>query len=66
MNTLATIVFDIETTGVSMADQLTVVGLDAEIGPRVFLNTARSACVSDIEERVDDHLTTPVTHFLLH
>ena len=61
MSTLATIAFDIETTGFSTTDQLTVVGFDAEIGSRVFLNTAESACASDIEERVNDHLTTPVT-----
>ena len=47
--------------GFSMTNQLTIVNLDAEIGSRIFLNTAGGACVSDIEERVDDHLTTPVT-----
>jgi len=39
MSTLATIAFDIETTGFSTTDQLTIVGFDAEIGSRVFLNT---------------------------
>ncbi len=34
MSTLATIAFDIETTGFSTTDQLTVVGFDAEIGSR--------------------------------
>ena len=61
MSTLVTIAFDIETTGFSTTDQLTIVNFDTEIGSRIFLNTAGSACISDIEERVDDHLTTPVT-----
>ena len=60
MSTLATIAFDIETTGFSTTDQLTVVGFDAEIGSRVYLNTAGSACASDIEQHVNDYLTTPV------
>ena len=61
MSTLATIAFDIETTGFSTTDQLTVVGLDAEIGSRVFLNTDGDACAAEIEQQVNDHLTTPVT-----
>ena len=61
MSTLATIAFDIETTGFSTTGQLTVVGLDAEIGSRVFLNTDGDACAAEIEQQVNDHLTTPVT-----
>ena len=61
MSTLATIAFDIETTGFSTTDQLTVVGFDAEIGSRVFLNTDGSVCSQDIEQRVNEQLVTPVT-----
>lgn len=61
MSTLATIAFDIETTGFSTTDQLTVVGFDAEIGSRIFLNTDGSVCSQDIEQRVNEQLATPVT-----
>lgn len=61
MTTLDTITFDIETTGFSTADQLTVVGFDAEIGSRVFLNTDGGACSPGIEQQVNEKLTTPVT-----
>jgi len=61
MSTLATIAFDIETTGFSTTDQLTVIGFDAEIGSRIFLNTDGRAYTSDIEQRVNERLTTPVT-----
>ncbi|WP_283402520.1 ribonuclease H-like domain-containing protein [Halorubrum sp. DM2] len=61
MSTLATIAFDIETTGFSTTDQLTVVGFDAEIGSRVFLNTDGSTCAPTIEQCVNERLTTPVT-----
>ena len=40
MTALETVAFDIETTGFSVEDRLTVVGFDADIGSRVFLNTS--------------------------
>lgn len=58
---LATIAFDIETTGFDTADQLTVVGFDAEIGSRIFLNTNGNTSSTGIEERVNQQLATPVT-----
>lgn len=61
MSALVTIAFDIETTGFSTTDQLPVVGFDAEIGSRVFLNTDGSACSPGTEQRVNERLTTPVT-----
>lgn len=61
MSTLDTIAFDIETTGFSTTDQLTVAGFDAEIGSRVFLNTDGSACSPGIEQRINERLTSPVT-----
>lgn len=61
MSTLDTIAFDIETTGFSTTDQLTVVGFDADVSSRVFLNTGDSACSPGIEQRVNNQLDTPVT-----
>ena len=58
---LATIAFDIETTGFDTTDQLTVVGFDAEIGSRIFLNTDGNASSTRIEKRVNQRLATPVT-----
>jgi uncharacterized protein YprB with RNaseH-like and TPR domain len=57
---LATIAFDIETTGFDTTDQLTVVGFDAEIGSRIFLNADGTTGSAGIEERVNEQLTTPV------
>lgn len=39
MTVLETVAFDIETTGFTVKDQLTVVGFDSDIGSRLFLNT---------------------------
>jgi len=58
---LATIAFDVETTGFDTTDQLTVVGFDAEIGSRIFLNTNGNTSSTGIEERVNQQLATPVT-----
>lgn len=61
MTELATVAFDIETTGFEVGDQLTVVGFDADISSRVFLNTGGEACSPQLEQRLNDCLTTPVT-----
>lgn len=61
MSTLDTIAFDIETTGFSTTDRLTVVGFDADVSSRVFLNTDDRACPSGVEQRVNERLDTPIT-----
>ena len=60
MSSLSTVAFDIETTGFTVADRLTVVGFDAEIGSHVFLNTDGKAPIEGLEERINDAVTTPV------
>jgi len=61
MTGLATVAFDIETTGFEVGDRLTVVGFDADISSRVFLNTGGEACSPQLEQRLNDCLTTPAT-----
>ena len=61
MTQLATVAFDIETTGFTTDDRLTVVGFDAEISSRVFLNTGGKASLTALEGDVNDAVTTPVT-----
>jgi hypothetical protein len=54
MTALGTIAFDIETTGFAVDDQLTVVGFDADIGARIFLNTGGRSCSPDLKPRVNE------------
>ncbi len=61
MTALDTVAFDIETTGFAVDDQLTVVGFDADIGSRVFLNTGGRSCSLDLEERVNEELNLSVS-----
>ncbi len=61
MTRLPTVAFDIETTGFTTTDRLTVVGFDAAIGSRVFLNTGGRAVSPALAERVDDAVGTRVT-----
>ncbi|MDS0223738.1 ribonuclease H-like domain-containing protein [Haloarcula sp. S1AR25-5A] len=61
MTELATVAFDIETTGFEVGDRLTVVGFDADISSRVFLNTGGKSCSPQLEQCLNDGLTTPVT-----
>lgn len=61
MTRLATIAFDIETTGFRTTDRLTVVGFDAAISSRVFLNTGGKTSPPDLERRVNDEVGTPVS-----
>ncbi len=61
MTGLDTVAFDIETTGFAVDDQLTVVGFDADIGSRIFLNTDGRAPPSNLEARVNDELASSVS-----
>jgi uncharacterized protein YprB with RNaseH-like and TPR domain len=61
MTDLKTVAFDIETTGFETEDRLTVVGFDAAISSRVFLNTGDRTSQSNLEQRLNDELQTPVT-----
>ncbi|MCL9813491.1 hypothetical protein [Natranaeroarchaeum aerophilus] len=60
MSSLSTVAFDIETTGFTVGDRLTVVGFDAEIGSHVFLNTDGKAPSEGLEEKINNPVTTPV------
>jgi len=61
MTDLKTVAFDIETTGFETTDQLTVVGFDAAISSRVFLNTGDRTSQSNLEQRLNETLQTPIT-----
>jgi len=61
MTDLKTVAFDIETTGFSTTDQLTVVGFDAAISSRVFLNTDGSISLPNLEHQLNQELQTPIT-----
>ena len=61
MTDLKTVAFDIETTGFATTDQLTVVGFDAAISSRVFLNTGERTSPPNLEQRLNATLQTPVT-----
>lgn len=51
---LDTVAFDIETTGLAVQDQVTVVGFDAASGSRIFLTTGEMRCPPDLEAQVDE------------
>lgn len=61
MTDLKTVAFDIETTGFSPTDRLTVAGFDAAISSRVFLNTDGRVSSPHLEQRINEELQTPVT-----
>lgn len=61
MTDLKTVAFDIETTGFETEDRLTVVGFDAAISSRVFLNTGERTSPPDIEQHLNETLQTPIT-----
>ena len=61
MTALETIAFDIETTGFTIEDHLTVVGFDSDIGSRIFLNTGSTSWSADLESRVNDKLNSSVS-----
>jgi uncharacterized protein YprB with RNaseH-like and TPR domain len=61
MTALGTVAFDIETTGFAVDDQLTVIGFDADIGSRIFLNTGGRSWPADLETQVNEKLTRPVS-----
>jgi len=59
--TLTHVAFDIETTGLDAADEVTVVGFELELGCRVFYQTGGKASESDdIEAAVQDRTGTHV------
>lgn len=61
--TLELVAFDIETTGFTVADEVTVIGFALPLGVRVFVQTdGRSAdsVVSRVEERVASHVQVSV------
>lgn len=60
MTDLTTVAFDIETTGFAVDDWLTVVGFDSDIGSRVFLNTDGNSCLSNLEDRLNEEVKSPV------
>ncbi len=61
MTVLETVAFDIETTGFTVEDHLTVVGFDSDIGSKVFVNTGQTSCPADLESRVNDELELPAS-----
>ncbi|OYR87897.1 hypothetical protein DJ71_05170 [Halorubrum sp. E3] len=61
MTGLDPVAFDSETTGFAVDDQLTVVGFDADIVSRIFLNTDGQAPPSNLEARVNDELASSVS-----
>ena len=60
MTNLETIAFDIETTGFQTTDQVTVIGFDAEISSRVFLNVDDRGDPRTLEDRIHDEMSPPV------
>ena len=52
---MKTAAIDIETTGTTPADQITVVGIDIPMGSRVFLNTNGRPYPETITENLDAH-----------
>lgn len=59
--TLAHVAFDIETTGLDAADEVTVVGFELELGCRVFYQTGGRETASDeIQTAVQDRTGTHV------
>lgn len=61
MTRLDTVAFDIETTGFTTTDRLTVVGFDADISSRVFLNVDERSHPVTLEQRINDVVEAPVT-----
>ncbi|MDS0284482.1 hypothetical protein [Haloarcula onubensis] len=61
MAALSTVAFDIETTGFTTTDQLTVVGFDADISSRVFLNVDERSPPDTLEARLNDRMQSPLT-----
>lgn len=61
MTDLKTVAFDIETTGFATTDRLTVVGFDAAISSRVFLNLGGCTSPPELEQRLNEELETPIT-----
>ncbi len=61
MTELATVAFDIETTGFETDDQLTVAGFNSDIGSRIFLNTDGKPCPADLQDRLEERTETLVT-----
>ena len=60
MTQLKTVAFDIETTGFETTDQVTVIGFDADISSRVFLNLDDRENPSFLAERLDDEMDPSV------
>jgi len=61
MTALSTVAFDIETTGFMTEDRLTVVGFDADISSRVFLNVDGRNSPTTLETRLNEQLQSPLT-----
>ena len=60
MTHLSTVAFDIETTGFETTDQVTVIGFDADISSRVFLNVDGRETPSSLGERLDEEMNPSV------
>ena len=60
MTQLKTVAFDIETTGFETTDQVTVIGFDADISSRVFLNVDNRGTPSSLGERLNDEIDPSV------
>ena len=60
MTNLETVAFDIETTGFQTTDQVTVIGFDADISSRVFLNVDDRGGTRTLEDRIRDEMSPPV------
>ena len=60
MTQLKTVAFDIETTGFHTTDQVTVIGFDADISSRVFLNVDDRGTPKSLEERLDKDMNPAV------
>ena len=61
MTALDTVAFDIETTGFGTTDEVTVVGFDAEVSSRVFLNVDERRPPDNLEARLTDRLASPLS-----
>ena len=61
MTILETVAFDIETTGFTVEDHLTVVGFDSEIGSRIFLNTGNQPHPENLDVQINEHLDRPIS-----
>lgn len=61
MSEFGSVAFDIETTGFTTDDRLTVIGFDFELGSRIFLSTGGRASPTGLEQRLNDEVTRPVS-----